>query len=289
MFLLLAACRRSVVERHDTGAPPLPETVQPSGPAGPDASFYDATLQTSPAVPTAGEPVRVSLTFRTASGETVPELAEIQGSRVHLIAVARDLSWYEHLHAPPASDNAFDFELRFPREDEYVLYTYFKPANSAQQIVQHHVRVGQWESTPTPLQPSLMARAIGRYTIQLRTSPETVRAGEWATLTFQVSRDGQPVRDLDPRALGHLVIIGEGGETFAYSHSAHGEAAGGVRAIAHLPAAPPDVKPHTHAGEQVGPEVVFHTRFDQPGMYKLWAEFVAGSEQVRADFVMSVR
>lgn len=61
-----------------------------------------------------------------------PALQEIQGSLVHVIAVTRDLSWYEHLHASERERSAFELDITFPREDEYILYTYFKPHDELQ-------------------------------------------------------------------------------------------------------------------------------------------------------------
>ena len=192
-----------------------------------------------PELPVTREPAEVSVEFEAPS-DGVPQLEPIAASDVHLVAVSRDLSWYEHLH--PRRDGAtWKATMTFPEPGEYVLHTIFRPKNQSQRVQKQVVRVSgaATGAARQQLQASPREQHNGKYTVRLAAKPEPPAAGVWNALTFSISRDGKPVTDLVPTGtLGHIVILREGGEDFVYAHSTDGEAIGGIRGRAHVRATP---------------------------------------------------
>ncbi|HYR28036.1 MAG TPA: hypothetical protein VEU30_06190 [Thermoanaerobaculia bacterium] len=220
----------------------------------------------------------------------MPQLEPIAHSDVHLIAVSRDLSWYEHLH--PRRDGAtWKATMTFPEPGEYVLHTIFRPTYGSQIVEKQVVRVnGAATRTVRQSQVSPREQRKGNYTVRLTANPEPPAAGVWNALTFSIAREGKAVTNLVPTGtLGHIVILREGGEDFVYAHSTDGEALGGIRGRAHVRATPTELAAdhRRHVGD-TGPAVTFHTRFPKIGRYRMWVEFRAGDDTIDSDFVVDV-
>lgn len=264
--------------------------VEPASRDATSATGIPVRIETVPERPAAGEQTHLSLRIGMPT-DSLPRLEPIANSPVHLVAVNRDLTWYEHLH-PRADGDRYEAMVRFPADGEYVLHAIVRPRDRGQRVEKRIVQVGRdrADSTWRPLRTSPRETSSGRYTVRLRANPDPPAVGVWNSLTFHISRDERPVTNLTPTGtLGHMVIFREGGEDFVYAHSTDGEAKGGVRARAHQPAVPPslDTSHARHVGD-TGPEVTFHTQFPRGGKYKAWLELYAGDEAIRADFVVEV-
>lgn len=251
---------------------------------------FSVQIDTLPDQPRARETTRVNVRVNTRT-ELAPELHPIANRPVHLVVVNRDLTWYQHLH-PRAEGDLYAATVNFPGPGEYVLHAILRPKDRGQLVEKRIVRVGGDAMGSARRPPSVSPREIrsGRYTVRLRTSPDPPAVGIWNSLIFDISRNGKPVTNLTPTGtLGHLVILGEGGEDFVYAHSTDGEAKSGVRARAHQPAAPPslDTSHGLHVGD-TGPEVTFHTQFPRSGRYRMWVELDAGDDAIKTDFVVHV-
>ena len=275
MLAAVSGCRE-----REPDPPDVTETT-----AIPTPSAPQVRIELVPAQPSARTSAAVRVQITTAS-ESPASLEPVAGSPVHLVAVNRDLSWYEHLH-PRADGDSWTTAITFPAEDDYILHVIARPANFSQIVHKQSIRVGGGR-TPTarkPLETSPREKRGGDYTIQLRTNPDPPAAGIWNSLVFNVSRNGEPVTNLTPTgSLGHMVILAEGGEDFVYAHSTDGEALGGIRGRAHVRATPGDSH-RGHIGD-TGPEVTFHSQFPRVGKYKIWVEFLADNESVKSDFVI---
>ena len=238
---------------------------------------------------TARQPVQFVVTARFDSGEPMT-LDPIGEELMHVVAVRKDLSWLAHAHPKATSEGTYAFELTFPQEGVYAVFAVLVPSGRERQTVRSEVVVGRnGETTHAQLAASPHEKRFGAYDVKLATEPEHPFAGAWTTLQFHLSRGGTPVTNLRAHAeSGHLIILDASAEHFVYAHSTDGEALRGVRAKAHLPAAPPALRPHQHESDEQGPDVQFHALFPAPGRYKVWAEFAPGDEHVTADFVIDV-
>lgn len=280
LLLLALVSTGGCGERNPPDEPPVAVTIQPID--------YSARMTTVPGQPLAGEETRIELKIGSPSGPAV--LESIANNPVHLVAVDRDLTWYEHVH-PKAAGDTHVAHLVFPADGEYILHVISWPTERPQFVQKKVITVGDQarQTVPSPLAISPREVRSGAYTVRLRSNPEPPATGDWSSLTFSLSRDGHPVTNLTPTGtLGHMVILREGGEDFVYAHSADGEATRGVRSRAHLPALPQGLDDHRRHIGDTGPEVTFHTRFPTVGKYAMWVEFVAGSETVSARFVVDV-
>ena len=247
---------------------------------------YDVRISTQPPHPMPRLDTQVSLRVVSSAG-VQPQFDDVVGSPVHLVVVRRDLRWYQHLH-PQRNGDSFTTLVRFPSDGTYVFHSIVDPVGHVQLVTKQDVIVGKAAGhAPRGLKVSGREERRGHYTIRLRCDPEPPAIGEWSSLIFSIARDGVPVTDLMPTGtLGHMVILREGGEDFVYAHSTDGEAMNGVRALAHSPALPPGLDSHTNHPHDTGPDVTFHTRFPREGTYKMWVDFLAGSDSIKADFVV---
>ena len=275
MLAAVSGCRE-----REPDPPDVTETTAIPTPSGPQVR-----IEVVPEHPSARTSAAVRVQITTAS-ESLASLEPVAGSPVHLVAVNRDLSWYEHLH-PRADGDSWTTAITFPAEDDYILHVIARPANFSQLVRNQPIRVGGG-ATAAPRQPlktSPREKRSGSYTIRLHPNPDPPAAGIWNSLVFHIARDGEPVTNLTPTgSLGHMVILAEGGEDFVYAHSTDGEALGGVRGRAHVRAKPGDSH-RGHVGD-TGPEVTFHSQFPRVGKYKIWVEFLAGNESIKSDFVI---
>ena len=253
-------------------------------PVAESPTTYSVDIAATPNRPRPGEEVRITLRVAAPLGSPAGNAA------VHVVAVSRDLDWYEHVH-PQLDRETYVARLTFPRAGEYVLHAIVLRKDGPQVVQKQDLIVGTDAATVTvPLTISPRERRTDRYTVRLRTDPEPPAIGDWSSLIFHVARDGEPVTNLTPTGtLGHMVILREGGEDFVYAHSTDGEALKGVRARAHLPALPSSLDSHRRHIGDTGPEVTFHTQFPRVGKYKVWVEFLAGDDAINADFVVEVR
>lgn len=237
----------------------------------------------------AGKQAQFVLTARRSSGEAM-RLEPIGGEMVHVVAVRKDLSWLTHAHPRESDAGEYTFDLTFPKQGRYAVFAVLIPAGGERQTVRREVVASDAEPEARPeLAASPRDQRFGKYDIRLTTEPAQPVSRSWSTLTFHLSRDSAPVTDLREHVdSGHLVILDASAEHFVYAHSTDGEALRGVRARAHLPVAPPTLRPHEHAGDERGPDVQFHALFPAAGRYKIWAEFEPGTEHVTAEFVIDV-
>lgn len=287
MLLLVALAFAGCTRSRERSIERSPVTDAPEPAAAPVPSDYSVSID-KPARLVAGRDLAVVVHITSPTGG-VPALEDIAGSAVHVMIVNRSLSFYQHVHPHP-ENGAYAATVRFPSNGDYIVHTIFQPAVDRPEEVRKEVwRVGATTGVAARPAISLDAKRSGGYIISLRTDPSPPATHNWSSLIFHVEKNGQPFRDLTPTGtLGHMVILGEGGEDFVYAHSTDGEALSGVRAKAHVRALPPGLdRSHSHGGD-TGPDVTFHTQFPHPGRYKAWVEFSAGGEKIEADFTFDV-
>ena len=116
--------------------------------------------------------------------------------------------------------------------------------------------------TPVPLGEDSASAQVDGYDVTL--GRELVDAGEDTVLTLTVSRDGQPVTDLQPYlgAYGHLVSLRDGDVGYLHVH------------------------PDEDSGP--GPAIAFHTSFPTAGRYRLFLDFRHGDAVHTAAFTVTV-
>jgi hypothetical protein len=196
-----------------------------------------------------GRSVPVSFTIEGPDGRPVTAYDVEHEKELHLIAVRRDFSGFQHVHPEMAPDGTWRTGLDLD-PGQWRLFADFKPTDGDALTLGNDLAVGG-SYRPAPVPSDTRTAQVDGYTVELEGD---LSAGAEAELSLRVSRDGRPVTDLQPYlgAYGHLVAL-RGGD-LAYLH-------------VHPDGAPGD-------GEtEPGPEVVFFTEVPSPGRYHLYLDF----------------
>ena len=220
--------------------------------------------------PTAPKPSQpVALRYRVSdaqSGQVLTDLPIQHEKPMHLIAVSKDLSQFQHIHPVVGTDGVYSVEATFPAAGTEVLFDEFAP-NGQNVLDRRELNVGQASESSASLTPDLSPKTEGDLTASLL-APETIKAGEDERFTLQVTRDGQPVTDLEPYlgAAAHVAIVSSDTRDFAHTHGEASEADKGHEGME-------DMESMGSSSSTFGPEVSFHHTFPRSGLYKLWVQF----------------
>jgi len=197
-------------------------------------------------------------------GRPVTEYTEEHDKDLHLIVVRRDLSGFQHVHPTMAPDGTWSIPLTLPAAGDYRAFADFVPAGGEGLTLGVDLRAaGDYAPAPLPA-PSRTAEVAG-YTVELAGD---LRPGEASDLTLSVSRDGEPVTDLDPYlgAYGHLVALRDGDLAYLHVHP-HGEPGDGTTTA--------------------GPAIDFTAEVPSAGTYRLYLDFSHGGVVRTAAFTVT--
>ena len=222
----------------DGGLPGLASTV---------AGYALVPLQ--PTLPS-GDAVRFAFRVTGPDGAAVTDYTEAHEKDLHLIVVRRDLSQFQHVHPVLSGDGVWSVDLDLSRAGSYRAYADVVPADLGRNVVLGTDLDVAGDYRPVALPEAATSTTVDGFDVRMTGHPE---AGVETDLTFTVSRDGEPVADLQPYlgAYGHLVTLRAG--DLAYLHTHPGE----------------DAEP----GVAGGPDVSFMTTFPSPGTYRLFLDF----------------
>ena len=226
---------------------------------GLEASAGGYTLTLEPGLP-AG---RQRLAFAVGDAEGRPVTAyDAQHERdLHLVVVRRDLTGFQHVHPTlDAATGEWSDDVD-PTPGAWRVLADFRPTGGEPQVLGADLLV-PGDFAPAPLGADSLTAHVDGYDVTL--GRERVSAGEDTVLTATVTRDGEPVTDLQPYldAYGHLVSLRDG--DLGYLH----------------------VHPDEDGGP--GPAVAFHTSFPSAGRYRLFLDFRHGDVVHTAAFTVTV-
>jgi hypothetical protein len=165
--------------------------------------------------------------------------------RMHLFLVRDDMTQFQHLH-PEYTDGTWVAESTIPEQGDYQMYVDIAPEKEAASVLRIPLRI----SGAIPLKnfpaPSGDLSALNQEVKTTLSVHGTLKTGEAKQLTFFLTKNGQPVNNIDPYlgAFGHVVL-------------------------------------HVHPLTETTPtdgKVIFETTFMTNGRYTLYAQFnVEGS------------
>ncbi|GAB2947070.1 hypothetical protein GCM10027280_39850 [Micromonospora polyrhachis] len=240
----------------------VPATSDPTGgirPGGLMVSDRGYTL--TPATAAAGE-----FAFRIIGpdGQPVTAFDVEHEKRMHLIVARRDLSGFRHVHPELSPDGTWRVTSPLGKPGSWRAFADFKPTGGEALTLGVDVAV-PGAFTPKPLPTPTTTATVDGYTVTL---DGTLTPGTTSKLTLNVSRDGDPVTDLQPYlgAYGHLVALRDG--DLAYLH-------------VHPDGTPGDGK------TQPGPAITFHTEVPSSGTYRLFLDFQHGGVVRTAEFTLT--
>ncbi|WP_205014119.1 hypothetical protein [Nocardioides albidus] len=196
----------------------------------------------------AGSAVPVRFAIIGPDGAPVTSYDVQHDKQLHLIAVRRDFSGFQHVH-PTLAEGVWGVDLALT-PGTWRLFADFKATDGPALTLGTDLEVrGGYQPVP-PAEESRTA-TVGGYQVTL---DGDLAAGADAKLTLRVSKDGEPVTDLQPYlgAYGHLVALRSGDLAYLHVH--------------------PDGEPGDGT-TQPGPDVVFHTSVPSAGTYHLYLDF----------------
>jgi hypothetical protein len=258
-----------VTAPHDTHAADEPDAAAQAAadaadiPGGLMISQDGYTLALAKSLAAAGDDVPVTFTITGPEGQAVTAYNVEHEKQLHLIAVRRDFTGFQHVHPQLSTDGIWSTALDLT-PGAWRLFADFKATGADPLTLGADLAVsGNYRAEP-PAAETRTAEIDG-YSVALEGD---LSAGAEAKLTLSVERDGQPVTDLQPYlgAYGHLVALRAG--DLAYLH-------------VHPDGAPGDgtTKP--------GPEVVFYAAVPSDGSYRLYLDFKHEGVVRTAEFVVS--
>lgn len=232
-------------------------------PGGLTVSATGHTLQLATDALEPGRGREVAFTITGPDGEPVTDYDVVHEKQLHLIAVRRDLTGFQHLH--PTLDahgvwrtgidltpGAWRIFADFSTDDTPLTL------GADLQIAGHYAPVESVAESRTA--------EVDGYRVRLTGDLTPGRDGE---LRLRISKDGEPVTALQPYlgAYGHLVALRAGDLAYLHVH--------------------PDGEPGD-GSTPAGPEVVFHATAPTAGRYHLYLDFRHGGVVRTAAFTLTV-
>ncbi len=197
----------------------------------------------------------VPLTFEVLGpdGHAVTDYAVRHDEDLHLIAVRRDLTGYQHVHPDLGADGVWRVPLDLTPGAWRIFADFAADADGEDRTLGADLSVAG-DYAPEALPATARTAAVDGYEVTLAGD---LAAGEESELTLAVTRDGAPVTDLQPYlgAYGHLVALRSGDLAYLHVHPT-GEPGDG-----RTPA---------------GPGITFATTTPSAGSYRLFLDFRHG-------------
>ncbi|MGW5238296.1 hypothetical protein ACWEOW_05150 [Monashia sp. NPDC004114] len=255
---------QSGADAHGHGSPSMGSPNEPASelPGGLAVAQEGYALKLATPTAAAGAGVPVSFTIAGPDGKPVTAFDIAHEKQLHLIAVRRDQSGFQHVHPTLAADGTWSTRLDL-RPGTWRLFADFTATGASPLTLGADLSVaGDFQPVPTPA-ASRTAYVEG-YAVTLAGD---LVAGADARLTLSVTKDGKPVTHLDPYlgAYGHLVALRDGDLAYLHVH--------------------PDGEPGD-GQTRPGPDVVFHTTAPSAGIYRLHLDFQHEGVVRTASFVV---
>jgi hypothetical protein len=206
-------------------------------------------------------------TLQVKNGELVITLKDLEGNPVsdlevnheklmHLIVVSTDLKEYQHLHPQTNEPGVFKVPHSLAA-GKYKAFVDIKPTGKTYVVAPISFIVGEnhndHEKESLTVDSELIKEAGGHI---VKLLPSSFKVNEEIQLTFNLAGD-TPEQYLG--ALGHVVILDERGENYVHVHPLEGT------------------------------EPVFATKFSEPGIYKIWAEFKFNGQVFVFPYVVEIK
>lgn len=223
------------------------------------------TLRLADRTVLAGPQVPLRFQILGPDGAPVTGYQTEHDKELHLIAVRRDLSHFQHVHPVLDPDGTWSVPLDLAAPGEYRVFADFTPTgHDGGLVLGADLAVpGPYEPVPLP-EPAAVAQVVDGYQVTLAGD---LAPGQASELTVTVSKDGVPVTDLQPylAAYGHLVALRAGDLAYLHVHPA-GEPGDGV-----TPA---------------GPGITFYATAPSAGDYRLFLDFQHAGVVRTAEFTL---
>ena len=206
-------------------------------------------------------------TFRAkvvdSAGDPVPDLKPIDGKKLHLYVVLRDLAWFAHLTPEEQSAGTFEFKATMP-PGEFAVFAVFAPALGSEQVVATGLSVLGKPANPRALGADAdRPRMVDGRTVTLD-GFQSAAAGVETSLTFRIAGDAD-ANEADQTYLGKpadVVVIGQD--------------------LKHL------FRPVLVPSSTRGANLVYSATFPDAGLYRVWIQFQRAGKVSTAAFNVQI-
>lgn len=197
----------------------------------------------------AGTPFAFAITG--PGGQPVTSFTPTHEKDLHLIVVRRDTTGYQHLHPQRDASGRWSIPLTLPTAGAYKVFADFAPGDSTDALTLAADLSAPGSYEPQSLPTETRTAQVDGYTVDI---DGDLVPGQDAAVTLRVSKDGQPVTDLDPYlgSYGHLVALRAGDLAYLHVHP-QGEPGDGSTAA--------------------GPDISFAVEVPTDGTYRLYLDF----------------
>jgi hypothetical protein len=211
-----------------------------------------------------GEEGTLSFSITSADGEAVTEFETEHDKELHLIVVRTDGARFRHVHPKMSADGVWSVPWTWDAAGSYRVFTDFVPTASGENLTLSRTVDVAGRFAPEPATAVSASDTTDGYTATL--TGDLSASGD-STLIATITKDGEPVTDLQPYlgAYGHLVALRDGDLAYLHVHPEGDEPA---------------------PGSVSGPDVTFMTQAPTPGRYLLYLDFKVGGEVRTAHFVL---
>ena len=246
---------------NTTSAPPVPDHDGMPGmdmPTGDGLTAESSGFRFVPTATSLGTGLAAPFTFRITDtgGKAVTAFEPDQTKLMHFYLIRSDLTGFQHVHPTLSAEGTWTAPLAALGPGSYRAYASFTARDSTGKpvpLVLSQPLTAPGAATTTPLAPASTTTRVDGYTLTL--AGDRVRAGVSQDLTLTVSRNGEPVNDLQPYL-----------DTYAHLSAFHS----GDLGFAHL-------HPHgTVHGDHGGPALTFEAMLPKPGPWRLFLQFQTG-------------
>ena len=196
-----------------------------------------------------GRAVPVAFTITGPDGQPVTSYEVEHEKRLHLIAVRRDLTGFQHVHPELSRRGVWSAPLDLA-PGQWRLFADFRAAGADALTLGADLAVAG-DYRPVVREVESRTAEVDGYAVTLAGD---LHPGSEARLTLSLMRNGRPVTDLQPYlgAYGHLVALRSGDLAYLHVH--------------------PDGAPRDGTTSP-GPDVVFHADVPSAGTYHLYLDF----------------
>ncbi len=227
------------------------------------------SLETNPRPAFSKQPFELILTLHDQKGNVITNFRKTHERFLHLILISEDLKIFKHLHPdddPKAAiedmlrSGVFRIPILLEKSGKYRVIVDAAPeGKEASALAWLNI---EGEKQPVIIEKDLdREKEFGGYFVKLDIDPEELKSGEESHLKFSIFKDGIQIRNI-PKYLGadmHLIIVSA---DLSYGIHTHGELQNGI--------------------------IDAHIVFPFPGIWKVFAEFMAENGPVLTEFILEV-
>ncbi len=205
----------------------------------------------------------LSLTVTGPDGSAVTDFEPEHEKELHLIAVRADGQHFQHVHPEMTDNGTWTIPWQWAAAGTYRVFADFVPEDTGEGLTLSTSVQVAGDFDPEPTEPATTTTVDG---FDVTVEGDLV-AGSASELTMTVTRDGEPVTDLEPYlgAFGHLVALRDGDLAYLHVH--------------------PDGEPGD-GKTRPGPTITFYAEVPSSGAYRLYPDFKHGDKVRTAEFTV---